>query len=108
MTIDTWPPEGGSPIFIRGYRGKTYEDLIEAYHRDSLLLYLQGYEPAGQHYVEGRWPITMAVLATVLVFLFLVGVFLWLYMLATRPTGTLTVTYVRRAGGSGTGEVRPS
>lgn len=92
--IDTWPPNGGSPIFIRGYRGKAYEDTIESYYRDSVLLHLQGYEPAGQHYVEGRWSVAMAVIATVLI-PFLVGVIMWLFMLVTRPTGTLTVTYLR-------------
>lgn len=100
--IDTWPPEGGSPIFIRGYRGKTYEDVIEAFHRDTVLLHLQGYEPAGQHYVEGRWGAGAALVATLLIPV-LIGVFLWLYMLVAPPTGTLTVTYVRRvpsAGGS--------
>ncbi len=98
--IDTWPPEGGSPIFIRGYRGKSYEEVIEAFHRDSVLLSLQNYEPAGQHYVEGRWGMGMAVVATLLIPV-LAGIFLWLYMLVSRPTGTLTVTYVRHTPPAG-------
>ena len=97
MTIDTWPSEAGSPIFVRGYHGKTYESLIEAFHQDAVLLLQQGYEPAGQHYIDGRWSATAAVIATILIPVFFIGVVLWLYMLASRPTGTLTVTYLHRA-----------
>lgn len=96
MAIDTWPPEGSSPIFIRGYRGKTYEEVIESFHSDSVLLHAQGYEPAGQHYVEGRWSFAMGLLATVTIPL-IVGALVWIQMLTSRPTGVLTVTYVQRA-----------
>jgi hypothetical protein len=97
MTIDTWPADGSSPVFIRGYSGDTYEDVIEAFHRDAVLLLAEGYEPAGQHYVEGQWSVWRAVLATILL-AFLVGAFLWAQMLVSRPIGTLTVTYVHRSG----------
>ena len=44
MNIDTWPADGSSPIFIRGYRGgNSYEALIEAFHADAVLLLSQGY-----------------------------------------------------------------
>ncbi len=95
MIAATWPDVGSSPIFIRTYEGGTYEDLIERFHRDAVLLLAQGYEPAGQHYVEGDWPLVMGLIATVLLVV-VIGAFLWAYMLLRRPTGRLTVTYVRR------------
>lgn len=45
MISGTWPEEGSSPVFIRGYGGRKYEELIEAYHRDAVLLLAQGYGP---------------------------------------------------------------
>ena len=97
MNIDTWPADASSPIFIRGYRGgDSYEALIEAFHADAVLLLDQGYEPAGQHYIEGRWSLARALLATLLIAFFFVGLLFWAQMLVQRPIGTLTVTYVYR------------
>lgn len=97
MAIDTWPADGSSPIFIRGYRGgNSYEDLIETFHRDAVLLLGQGYSPAGQHYVDGEWSIWRAVLATILIPFFFIGLLFWAQMLVHRPIGTLTVTYVHQ------------
>ncbi|MGD0122612.1 MAG: hypothetical protein ABSC46_08635 [Candidatus Limnocylindrales bacterium] len=97
MTIDTWPPDGSSPIFVRGYHGRTYEAMIAAFHDDAVLLLQQGYEPACQHYVEGKWGFGLGVLATLTIPL-IVGALVWIQILASRPLGTLTVTYVHRAG----------
>lgn len=96
MDIDTWPPEGSSPVFIRGYHGDSYEELIGEFHRDAVLLLEQGYEPAGQHYIDGEWGLARAVAATLLIAVFFVGLLFWAQMLVTRPIGTLTVTYVHR------------
>jgi hypothetical protein len=87
----------GSPVFVRGYRGKTYEAIIEAFHSDAVLLLQQGYEPTGQHYVEGKWGFAIGLLATLTIPL-IVGVLVWVWILTSRPIGTLTVTYVHRAG----------
>jgi hypothetical protein len=95
VIIGTWPVDEGSPIFIRGYKGRTYEELIEAFHEDAVLLLREGYEPAGQHYVEGQWSQWRLVAATLLI-PFLIGVLMWLVMLVQRPLGVLTVTYIRR------------
>lgn len=96
MISGTWPEQGSSPIFIREYGGRNCEELIEAYHRDAVLLLAQGYEPAGQHYVEGQWGIAWGLVALLLTPL-LIGLVIWVPLLTTRPTGTLTVTYVYRA-----------
>jgi hypothetical protein len=97
--IDTVPAEGTSSIVVRVYRADSYEELVDAFHRDAVLLLLQGYEPAAQHYVEGQWSLWRALLATLLI-PFLIGLFLWAQMLVQRPTGVLTATYVHRAGPS--------
>ena len=96
MDIDTWPPEGNSPVLIRGYHSRRYEDLIESFHRDAVLLLSQGYEPAGQHYVEGQWGAAWGLLALLLTPL-IVGLVIWSQILSSRPIGKLTVTYIRRA-----------
>jgi len=95
MAIDTWPVDRGGPIYIRGYHARTYEALIESFHSDAMLLLKLGYEPAGQHYIEGVWSVWWLILAAVLT-PFLIGIVVWLYLLISRPIGTLTVTYVRR------------
>ena len=46
MIAGTWPEDYGSPIFIRGYEGRTYEDVIQAFHDDAVMLLGEGYEPA--------------------------------------------------------------
>ena len=96
MISGTWPEAGSSLVFIREYGGRKYEQLIEAYHRDAVLLLAQGYQPAGQNYVEGQWGIAWGLVALLLTPL-LVGLIIWVPILTTRPTGTLTVTYVYRA-----------
>jgi hypothetical protein len=96
VIIGTWPGDEDSPIFIRGYEGRTYEDLIEAFHEDAVLLLAQGYEPAGQHYIQGEWGFWRMLLATLLIPFFFIGVLLWGQMLVQRPIGVLTVTYVHR------------
>jgi hypothetical protein len=71
--------------------------MIAAFHDDAVLLLQQGYEPACQHYVEGKWGFGLGVLATLTIPL-IVGALVWIQILASRPLGTLTVTYVHRAG----------
>jgi hypothetical protein len=95
VIVGTWPEDGSNRIYIRGYEGGKYEELIEAFHRDASLLLDQGYEPAGQHYIEGQWGFVMAFVATVTIPL-LIGIVVWAYLLVKRPIGTLTVTYVHR------------
>jgi hypothetical protein len=69
--------------------------LIESFQADAELLLAQGYEPAGEHYIEGEWSLLRAVIATLLI-PFFIGALLWAQMLVQHPVGTLTVTYVRR------------
>jgi hypothetical protein len=95
----TWPEDYRGPIAIRGYQGDTYEELIEAFHKDALLMLEQGFEPAGQHYVAGEWTVSRAVAATILL-PFLIGFLFWAQMLVHQPIGSLTVTYVHRDRGN--------
>jgi len=93
MISGTWPESAGGPIFVREYEGGSYEEVIEAFHRDALLLLDEGYEPVGQHYVEGQWGIWLGLLAAILTPI-LIGIVIWAKILTERPTGTLTVTYL--------------
>ncbi len=108
MEIDTWPVTGGSSVVIRGYRGDTYQEVIDAFHRDAVLLLEQGYVPAGQHYAEGQWSIWRGLLATLTIWI-IIGALLWTQMLTSRPIGVLTVTYVNsaRVGSPGFASSRP-
>jgi hypothetical protein len=97
VAIDTWPADGSSPVFIRAYGdGSSYEDLIEAFHRDAVLLLSQGYAPSGQHYIDGQWSLSRALAATLLIPVLFIGLLFWAQMLVQRPVGTLTVTYVHQ------------
>jgi len=96
MIVGTWPEDAGGPIFIRGYHDRSYEGLIAAYYEDAVLLLRQGYEPGGQHYIQGQISLVRAVIATLLMPV-MIGILMWGLLLLERPVGTLTVTYVRRA-----------
>jgi hypothetical protein len=95
MISGSWPPDYQGPIVIRGYQGRRYEDLIASFYSDAALLLKEGYEPSGQHYVEGRWTI-WRVLAGFILAPLLIGFVVLAHVIAERPIGTLTVTYVKR------------
>jgi hypothetical protein len=95
MIVGTWPEDAGGPVFIRGYHDRSYEGLIAAYYEDAVLLLRQGYEPIGQHYIEGQLGWLRPLIATLLIPV-AIGVLMWGLLLLERPVGTLTVTYVRR------------
>jgi hypothetical protein len=98
MTITTWPPEDRtSPILIRVYSGKSEAALLIDFHRDAELLLAQGFQPAGQHYIEGSWPSWYVAVVTLLCFVVIGFMIAISMLLGPRPTGALAVTYVRRA-----------
>lgn len=101
VVIQMWPEEGNSPIVVRSYEGRNYEDLIESFHRDAELMLAEGYEPVGQHYLDGEWGLGRIVISTLLIPL-AVGILAWALMLVMHPVGTLTVTYIDRGDPQGT------
>ncbi len=83
------------PVVIRSYKGGSHEELLARFTDDAAELGGRGYEPAGQHYVEGSYSWAEVIVA-VLASLLFVGLFLLARMATSRPTGTLTVTYLLR------------
>ena len=93
MAIETWPDDRGSGIVVRAYTGNSQDAILAAFQRDAELFSRQGYEPAGQHYVEGSYGCGYILIA-LLMCLFFVGIPVVAYMLlGPRPAGTLVVTY---------------
>ena len=92
------PPVPSGPdrpvILVRVYPGD-HEHAVELFQIDAEDLAAHGYVPIAQSFVEGRYPGWFVILAAVLV-IFLVGVLALAYIFATRPPGTLAVTYMLR------------
>lgn len=82
-------------VLVRTYVGAKLEDLVRAYWADARDLGDAGYEPVGQTYIEGRWSV-WEILVAVLTIPIFVGVFLLAYLVTTKPTGSLLVTFVLR------------
>jgi hypothetical protein len=91
-------PIAGLPVALnRVYRGRSKDYLEQLRATDANLLAARGYVPTSSQYLEGRWRGIdwIAAIALLLLF-FIVGIVAIIYLLATKPTGTLTVTYERR------------
>ena len=89
-------PEGPDRpvILVRVYPGY-HEAAVELFQIDAEELAAHGYVPVAQSYAEGRYPGWYITLSAILV-VFVVGILLLVYMAATRPPGTLAVTYTLR------------
>jgi hypothetical protein len=94
MAIGTWPENRGSRVMVRAYRGKSHDEILAAFQRDAELLLVQGFEPAGQHYVAGAYGYWFTVIAVLLI-LVGIGLLLVAAMLLNPRPGTLVVTYLR-------------
>ncbi len=84
---EDWPGDRGNRILVREYGGSNIEADFQG---DAEALLAEGYEPSGQHYVEGGYGCLACLVGVVLVPL---GV---LMLMGRRPPGTLVVTFVRR------------
>jgi hypothetical protein len=82
-------------ILVRVYPGY-HEQAVELFQLDAENLAVHGYVPVAQSFVEGRYPGWFVILSTLLV-VFLIGIVALVYIFATRPPGSLAVTYLRRA-----------
>jgi hypothetical protein len=88
------PADELPPVLTRTYAGKP--DQLEVLRSaDAEALAQRGYFPTSQSYLEGRWSGTAWVLAFA-AFIFVIGIFIFVYMIAAKPAGTLTVIYERR------------
>lgn len=89
-------PSGLEPsTIIRSYTGKTQADAVAEFEEDAAQLARAGYFPTGQSWAQGQWGCGAFLIALLLCVL-LIGILIFIYMLVVKPTGTLTVTYVRR------------
>jgi hypothetical protein len=95
MMTGTWPEDRGSRIMLRTYGGKSIGEMLGAYQRDAELLLIQGYEPAGQLYVDGSYGYWYRVLSVLLIIVG-IGLLMVASMLLNPRPGALVVTYVRR------------
>ena len=84
----------GPATIVRMYKGKQ-ADANAAFQQDAAALAGQGYVPTSQSWAPGQWGRGAFMLA-VFLFLFLIGILVFIYMLLFKPDGTLTVTYTRQ------------
>ena len=75
---------------------KTYRGSPVAAHQyfidDSVYFSKKGYRVCSEHWQDGQWGCGAFILAIVLCF-FIVGFFIFLYLLIVKPAGSLIVTY---------------
>ena len=79
---------------VRSYTGDTQTQAALRYAEDAPALAAEGWIPVSQAWVEGEWPTSMYVVATILV-LFIIGIFLLFAMAFFKPKRILLVTYSR-------------
>ena len=96
------PPEGMPYALTRSYHARSKETLERLRLTDANLLAPRGYVPTSSQYLEGRWRgVDWFAAIVFLVLFFIVGIIAIIYLIATKPTGTLTVTYERKAPAAG-------
>jgi hypothetical protein len=85
-------------VLVKTYKGKQTE-AMEMFQADATTIASQGYYPTSQSWAEGSYGCGSFLLA-LLACLILIGIVIFIYMLLVKPSGTLTVTYERRAEAS--------
>ena len=81
-------------VMVRTYHGRSQAESVELYAEDAVALAGEGWVVASQGWVEGDWPTSAYIAATVLV-IFIVGIFLLILFGLYKPKRTLMVTYRR-------------
>ena len=84
-------------IIVKTYKGiqGSQEQAIAAFQADSALMAAQDYYPMSQSWIPGSYSGELFILALILC-IFVVGFFIFIYMLTVKPAGTLLVTYELR------------
>lgn len=96
----------GPATLIRTYRGKQQADAVQRFQIEAAVLAGKGYRPTSQSWAQGQWGCGAFLIALIL-FLVIIGLFIFLYMLIVKPAGTLTVTYERSHEESVAGQPEP-
>ncbi len=88
------PPDQLPPVLTRTYHGRPGDvELLREADADALAQ--RGYYPTSQNYVPGYWSLSAWVFAFIAL-IFLIGIVILAYMIATKPAGDLTVIYELR------------
>jgi hypothetical protein len=87
------PEPGLQPVLVRLYPGRTQDEAARHYEADAPQLAALGYLPVSQSWADGQWP-TALIVISVIFCIVLIGFVLLAVMIASKPTGTLAVTYV--------------
>ena len=85
---------GRPRTLVRTYKGTNQSSATAVFQTESGLLAERGYAPTNLSWAPGQWD-AGAFLVAVLLFIVLIGIFVFLYMLIVKPEGTLTVTYTK-------------
>lgn len=97
----------GPRTLVRTYKGANQSDATALFQEDSQLLSQRGYLPTTVSWAPGQWGCG-AFLVALLLFVVLVGIFVFLYMLIVKPDGTLTVTYTKAEGQTAPSDPSPA
>ena len=87
------PEPGLERVLVRLYPGRTQDQAAQHYGTDAAQLADLGYLPVSQSWAYGQWPSGLIIVSVILC-IFLIGFVLLAVMVATKPDGTLAVTYV--------------
>jgi hypothetical protein len=78
-------------VVVREYKGKLAE-ATRLFQVDAQAMAAEGYYPVSQVYQPGSWG-AGAFIVALLLFLVVIGIFVFIYMLLVKPAGSLVVTY---------------
>jgi len=81
-------------VMLRSYTGETQQEAAVLYAEDAPNAAADGWMPISQVWLAGEWPTSYWIIATVLVFVGIGIVFLFL-LAVFKPDRTLLVTYGR-------------
>ena len=98
-------PDELPPVFTRTYLGKPSEIEVRR-TADAAQLAGRGYYPISSDYLYGEWGGWAWAIALLLVPAVGLGLLIILYMLAVKPSGTLTVNYDPRGTGDANRRLR--
>jgi hypothetical protein len=84
------------PIVVKAYSGNGAV-AARQFQEDASEMAAEGYQPVSQIWLPGAHD-SGSVLFAVILCLFGIGIFFVLYMLLSKPDGTLAVTYSLRTG----------
>ena len=83
--------EDAEPVVVKNYKGSEI-GATKLYERDAMFMSKKGYYPTSQSWAQGSYGCGSFIIALILCFL-IIGILIFIYMLLSKPDGTLSVTY---------------